>query len=391
MFKKLFPPTLTRFNKFDPLGTFLHLNDEQKLISDTVKQFAHIELAPKIRNDFQYEKFDRSTIKKMGSLGLLGCNHMDKVSYGLVSRQLEKIDSSYRSMCSVQSSLVMLPIQLYGSVQQKEKYLPLLEKGDYIGCFGLTEPDAGSDPKSMKTTATKSGDSKYIVNGSKNWISNSPIADIFIVWTRLNSDIRAIVLERNMKGLTTPAITNKASMRASKTGMIVMDNVEITEENILPWIKGLPFIPLNVARYSISWGVLGAAEDCLEKTLAYALERKQFGTSIASNQIIQQKFANMYTELALGYQGCMQVGRLLDKNHFTPEMISLLKRNNCQKALNIARECRDILGGNGISYDYDIIRHLLNLEAVNTYEGTNTIHTLILGKAITGIQAFQHV
>lgn len=390
MFRKLFP-TFTRFNKSDPLGTFLHLNEEQKLISDTVKQFAQTELVPKIRNDFQYERFERSTIKKMGNLGLLGCNHMDKVSYGLVSRQLEKVDSSYRSMCSVQSSLVMLPIQLYGSEQQKQKYLPLLEKGDYIGCFGLTEPDAGSDPKSMKTTATKSSDSKYIVNGSKNWISNSPTADIFIVWTRLNSEIRAIILERSMAGLTTPTISNKASMRASKTGMIVMDNVEITEESILPLIKGLPLIPLNLARYSISWGVLGAAEDCLEKTLAYALERKQFGSSIASNQIIQQKFANMYTELALGYQGCMQVGRLLDRNHFTPEMISLLKRNNCQKALNIARECRDILGGNGISYDYDIIRHLLNLEAVNTYEGTNTIHTLILGKAITGIQAFKHL
>lgn len=390
MFRKLFP-TLTRFNKSDPLGTFLHLNEEQKLISDTVKQFAQTELVPKIRNDFQYERFERSTIKKMGNLGLLGCNHMDKVSYGLVSRQLEKVDSSYRSMCSVQSSLVMLPIQLYGSEQQKEKYLPLLEKGDYIGCFGLTEPDAGSDPKSMKTTATKSSDSKYIVNGSKNWISNSPTADIFIVWTRLNSEIRAIILERSMAGLTTPTISNKASMRASKTGMIVMDNVEITEESILPLIKGLPLIPLNLARYSISWGVLGAAEDCLEKTLAYALERKQFGSSIASNQIVQQKFANMYTELALSYQGCMQVGRLLDMNHFTPEMISLLKRNNCQKALNIARECRDILGGNGISYDYDIIRHLLNLEAVNTYEGTNTIHTLILGKAITGIQAFKHL
>ena len=389
MFRKLFP-TLTRFNKSDPLGTFLHLNEEQKLISDTVKQFAQTELVPKIRNDFQYEKFERSAIKKMGNLGLLGCNHMDKVSYGLVSRQLEKVDSSYRSMCSVQSSLVMLPIQLYGSQQQKEKYLPLLERGDYIGCFGLTEPDAGSDPKSMKTMAMKSGESKYIVNGSKNWISNSPVADIFIVWTHLNSEIRGIILERSMTGLTTPTISNKASMRASKTGMIVMDNVEITEENILPLIKGLPLIPLNLARYSISWGVLGAAEDCLEKTLAYALERKQFGSSIASNQIVQQKFADMYTELALGYQGCLQVGRLLDNDHFTPEMISLLKRNNCQKALNIARECRDILGGNGISYDYDIIRHLLNLEAVNTYEGTNTIHTLILGKAITGIQAFTH-
>jgi glutaryl-CoA dehydrogenase len=389
MFRKLFP-TLTRFNKSDPLGTFLHLNEEQKLISDTVKQFAQTELVPKIRNDFQYEKFERSAIKKMGNLGLLGCNHMDKVSYGLVSRQLEKVDSSYRSMCSVQSSLVMLPIQLYGSQQQKEKYLPLLERGDYIGCFGLTEPDAGSDPKSMKTMTMKSGESKYIVNGSKNWISNSPVADIFIVWTRLNSEIRGIILERSMTGLTTPTISNKASMRASKTGMIVMDNVEITEENILPLIKGLPLIPLNLARYSISWGVLGAAEDCLEKTLAYALERKQFGSSIASNQIVQQKFADMYTELALGYQGCLQVGRLLDNDHFTPDMISLLKRNNCQKALNIARECRDILGGNGISYDYDIIRHLLNLEAVNTYEGTNTIHTLILGKAITGIQAFTH-
>jgi glutaryl-CoA dehydrogenase len=243
----------------------------------------------------------------------------------------------------------------------------------------------------MKTTATKLDDGKYIINGSKNWITNSPIADIFIVWTRLESEIRGIILERSMTGLTTPTISNKASMRASKTGMIVMDNVEITEESILPLIKGLPLIPLNLARYSISWGVLGAAEDCLEKTLAYALERKQFGSSIASNQIIQQKFANMYTELALGYQGCMQVGRLLDMNHFTPEMISLLKRNNCQKALNIARECRDILGGNGISYDYDIIRHLLNLEAVNTYEGTQTIHTLILGKAITGIQAFKHL
>ena len=379
MFKRILP-ILTRFNKSDPLGTFLHLNQEQKLISNSVKQFAQTELVPKIRNDFQYENYDKTIIKKMGNLGILGSSNTDKISYGLVSRQLEKVDSSYRSMCSVQSSLVMLPIQLYGSEQQKEKYLPFLEKGDIVGCFGLTEPDAGSDPKSMKTTATKLGDSKYIINGSKNWITNSPIADIFIVWTRLESEIRGIILERSMTGLTTPTISNKASMRASKTGMIVMDNVEVPEENILPLSKGLPLIPLNLARYSISWGVLGAAEDCLEKALAYALERKQFGSSIASNQIVQQKFANMYTELALGYQGCMQVGRLLDMNHFTPEMISLLKRNNCQKALNIARECRDILGGNGISYDYDIIRHLLNLEAVNTYEGTQTIHTLILGK-----------
>jgi len=389
MFKRILP-TLTRFNKSDPLGTFLHLNQEQKLISDSVKQFAQTELVPKIRNDFQYENYDKSIIKKMGNLGILGCSNTDKVSYGLVSCQLEKVDSSYRSMCSVQSSLVMLPIQLYGSEQQKEKYLPLLEKGDIVGCFGLTEPDAGSDPKSMKTTATKLGDSKYIINGSKNWISNSPIADIFIIWARLGAEIRGIILDRSMTGLTTPTITNKASMRASKTGMVVMDNVEVPEENILPLSKGLPLIPLNLARYSISWGVLGAAEDCLEKTLAYALERKQFGSSIASNQIVQQKFANMYTELALGYQGCMQVGILLDNDHFIPEMISLLKRNNCQKALNIARECRDILGGNGISYDYDIIRHMLNLEAVNTYEGTNTIHTLILGKAITGIQSFKH-
>jgi glutaryl-CoA dehydrogenase len=372
------------------------LSEEEKLIQESARHYARDFLQPRIVSSFRNETFDRMIMKEMGTAGLLGptidgygCSGANYVSYGLIAREIEKVDSGYRSVMSVQSSLVMHPIYKFGTDLQKQKYLPELAKGNLIGCFGLTEPNHGSDPSSMITRATKSnGD--YILNGSKNWITNSPIADIFIVWAKDdNNDIRGFILERSMKGISTPKINGKLSLRGSITGMIFMDNVIVPKENMLN-VKGLkgPFTCLNSARYGISWGVLGAAEDCFNKTLEYTMGRKQFGVPLASKQLIQIKLADMITEITLGLHAVHRVGRLIDNNDYIPEMISLVKRNNCGKALKIARDSRDILGGNGISDEYHIMRHMVNLEAVNTYEGTHDIHGLILGKSLTGYPAF---
>jgi glutaryl-CoA dehydrogenase len=374
------------------------LSSEELLISDIAKQYATKFLQPRIINSFRKEIFDKEILKEMGSIGLLGptingygCSGVNYVSYGLIAREIERVDSGYRSAMSVQSSLVMHPIYKFGNEEQKEKYLPKLAKGELIGCFGLTEPDHGSDPSSMISRAKISSDGKYyVLNGMKNWITNSPIADIFIIWAKDdNNDIRGFILERNMKGITTPKINGKLSLRASITGMIFMDNVIVPIENMLN-VKGLkgPFTCLNSARYGISWGVLGAAEDCFEKSKNYAIERKQFSVPLASKQLIQIKLADMMTEISLGLHSVLRVGRLIDTEEYSPEMISLVKRNSCGKSLQIARHARDILGGNGISDEYHIMRHMLNLEAVNTYEGTHDIHGLILGKSITGCPAF---
>jgi glutaryl-CoA dehydrogenase len=336
-------------------------------------------------------------MKEMGAVGLLGptisgygCAGVNYVSYGLIMREIERIDSGYRSCASVQSSLVMFPIYIFGSQQQKDKYLPELAKGNLIGCFGLTEPDHGSDPSGMKTKAIFK-DGNYVLNGSKNWITNSPIADVFIIWAKdENNDIRGFILEKQMKGLSCPKIEGKFSLRTSNTGMIFMDNVIVPKENVLPYVKGLkgPFSCLNNARYGISWGVLGAAEDCYLRAREYVLDRKQFNRPLAANQIVQLKLAEMLTEITLGTQASLRIGRLLDENILIPENISIIKRNNCLKALTVARNARDMLGGNGISDEYHVIRHMLNLEAVNTYEGTQDIHALIIGKGITQIPSF---
>ena len=377
------------------------LSEEEKLIQESARNYAQNFLQPRILNSFRNETFDRTILKEMGTVGLLGptingygCSGTNYVSYGLIAREIERVDSGYRSAMSVQSSLVMHPIYKFGTELQKQKYLPKLAKGELIGCFGLTEPNHGSDPSSMQTRATKCLDTDgkyYILNGSKNWITNSPIADIFIVWAKDdNNDIRGFILERNMSGgITTPVIKGKLSLRGSITGMIYMDNVKVPAENMLE-VKGLkgPFTCLNNARYGISWGVLGAAEDCFERAKTYVMDRKQFGASLASKQIIQIKLADMISEITLGLHAVHRVGRLIDSNEYTPDMISLVKRNNCGKALQIARNARDTLGGNGISDEYHIMRHMVNLEAVNTYEGTHDIHGLILGKSITGYGAF---
>lgn len=372
------------------------LSEEEKLVQETAKQYAKNSLQPRILDSFRNETFDKKIMKEMGSIGLLGptingygCSGTNYISYGLIAREIERVDSGYRSAMSVQSSLVMHPIYKFGTKEQKEKYLPELAKGDLIGCFGLTEPNHGSDPSSMMTRATKS-DNNYILNGSKNWITNSPIADIFIVWAKDdNNDIRGFILERGMKGISTPKINGKLSLRGSITGMIFMDNVIVPKENMLI-VKGLkgPFTCLNSARYGISWGVLGTAEDCFNRVLEYTMGRKQFSVPLASKQLIQIKMADMITEITLGLHAVHRVGRLIDSNDYVPEMISLVKRNNCGKALKIARDSRDILGGNGISDEYHIMRHMVNLEAVNTYEGTHDIHGLILGKSLTGYPAF---
>ncbi|KAG8512724.1 Glutaryl-CoA dehydrogenase, mitochondrial [Galemys pyrenaicus] len=343
--------------------------------------------------------FHREIISEMGELGVLGptikgygCAGVSSVAYGLLARELERVDSGYRSAMSVQSSLVMHPIYAYGSEEQRQKYLPRLATGELLGCFGLTEPNHGSDPGSMETRAHHNPSSKsYTLNGAKTWITNSPVADLFVVWARCEDNcIRGFLLERGMRGLSSPKIEGKFSLRASATGMIVMDGVEVPEENVLPNVSGLagPFGCLNNARYGISWGALGAAEFCLHTARQYTLDRIQFGAPLARNQLIQKKLADMLTEITLGLHACLQLGRLKDQNKATPEMVSLLKRNNCGKALDIARQARDMLGGNGISDEYHVIRHAMNLEAVNTYEGTHDIHALILGRAITGIQAF---
>ena len=385
------------FNKLN-LNFDSQLTEEEKLIQDSAKKYAQTFLQPRVLHSFRHETFDKNIIKEMGSAGLLGptingygCSGTNYISYGLIAREIERVDSGYRSIMSVQSSLVMTPIYKFGSELQKEKYLPELAKGNLVGCFGLTEPDHGSDPSSMKTFAKLSSDGKYYtLNGSKNWITNSPFADIFIIWAKDDNNIvRGFILERNMKGLTTPKINGKLSLRTSITGMIFMDNVKVPIENMLS-VKGLkgPFTCLNSARYGIAWGVLGVAEDCFMRALQYAIDRKQFKSPLASKQIIQIKLADMITEITLGLQGAYRVGRLIDSDNYSPEMISLIKRNNCGKSLQIARNARDILGGNGISDEYHIMRHMLNLEAVNTYEGTHDIHGLILGKEITSLSAF---
>jgi len=385
------------FSYKDPFLLENQLTDDEKSIKDLACKFSQYYLLPNVVSSFRNETFDKNIMKKMGEFGLLGptingygCSGVNYISYGLIMREIERIDSGYRSCASVQSSLVMFPIYKFGSQEQKDKYLPELAKGNSIGCFGLTEPDHGSDPSGMKTMAIFK-DGNYIVNGSKNWITNSPIADIFIIWAKdENNDVRGFILEKDMKGLSCPKIEGKFSLRTSNTGMIFMDNVIVPKENMLPNSKGLkgPFSCLNNARYGISWGVLGAAEDCYLRAREYCLDRKQFNRPLASNQIIQLKLADMLSEITLGLQASLRIGRLLDENICPPENISIIKRNNCLKSLHISRNARDMLGGNGISDEYHIIRHMLNLEAVNTYEGTQDIHALIIGKGITQIQAF---
>ena len=381
----------------DPLLIHDLLTDDERLIQDTVARYCQDRLQPRILEANRKETVDRDIFYEMGELGMLGstiqghgCAGLNYVCYGLIAREVERVDSSYRSMMSVQSSLVMHPINAYGSDQQKEKYLPHLASGDWVGCFGLTEPDHGSDPGSMRTRAHRV-DSGYRLVGSKMWITNSPIADVFIVWAKDDEGaIRGFILDRGMEGLSTPVIEGKFSLRASVTGEIVMDNVFVPEEHILPGVSGLsgPFGCLNRARYGISWGAMGAAEFCWHSARNYVLEREQFGRPLAANQLIQKKLADMQTDIALGLNGALRVGRLIDEGRMLSDAISMLKRNNCGKALDIARVARDMHGANGVSDEYHVIRHVMNLEAVNTYEGTHDVHALILGRAQTGIQAF---
>ena len=385
------------FNWQDPFLMEEQLSEEERLVRDTAKQYAQDKLLPRVRDAYRKEETDPEIFREMGALGLLGstiegydCAGVNYVCYGLMAREVEAVDSGYRSMMSVQSSLVMHPINTFGSEEQKQKYLPKLASGEYIGCFGLTEPDYGSDPGGMITRA-KSVDGGYSLTGANNWISNSPIADVFIVWAKDDSGtIRGFILDKGMKGLSAPKIEGKLALRASITGEIVMDEVFVPEENKLPHAKGLagPFSCLNSARLGIAWGALGAAETCWHTALQYTLDRKQFGRPLAANQLIQKKLAIMQTDISLGLQGCLQACRLKDQDKLAPPLISLLKRNSCLKALDAAREARDMLGGNGISDDFPIMRHCQNLEVVNTYEGTQDIHALILGRSQTGIQAF---
>ena len=388
------------FNWQDPFLLDDQLDEDERLIRDAARAFATDKLLPRIEKAYLEEETDPDIFREMGESGLLGVTVPEEyggaaatyVSYGLVAREVERVDSGYRSMMSVQSSLVMFPILAYGSEDQKRKYLPALASGSSIGCFGLTEPDAGSDPGGMKTRAIRT-DGGYRLVGSKMWISNAPIADVFVVWARSEAHdgkVRGFILEKGMKGLSAPKIGGKLSLRASITGEIVMDNVEVGEDALLPGAEGMggPFGCLNRARYGISWGVMGAAEDCWFRAQSYGMERKQFGRPLAATQLYQKKLADMQTEIALGIQGSLRVGRLLDEGRFAPEMISLVKRNNCGKALDIARMARDMHGGNGIQIEYHVMRHAQNLETVNTYEGTHDIHALILGRAQTGLQAF---
>jgi len=385
------------FQWMDPLLIHDLLTDDERLIQDTVARYCQDRLQPRILEANRQETVDRDIFYEMGELGMLGstiqghgCAGLNYVCYGLIAREVERVDSSYRSMMSVQSSLVMHPINAYGSDQQKEKYLPHLATGNWVGCFGLTESDHGSDPGSMRTRAHRV-DSGYRLVGSKMWITNSPIADVLIVWAKDDEGaIRGFILDRGMEGLSTPVIEGKFSLRASVTGEIVMDNVFVPEENILPGVSGLsgPFGCLNRARYGISWGSMGAAEFCWHSARNYVLEREQFGRPLAANQLIQKKLADMQTDIALGLNGALRVGRLIDEGRMLPDAISMLKRNNCGKALDIARVARDMHGANGVSDEYHVIRHVMNLEAVNTYEGTHDVHALILGRAQTGIQAF---
>jgi len=381
----------------DPFLFNDQLTDEERMIRDTARRFCQDKLMPRILEANRSETFDRAIMDEMGAMGFLGATipeeyggaGLNYVAYGLIAREVERVDSGYRSAMSVQSSLVMHPINAYGSEEQKQKYLPKLTSGEWVGCFGLTEPNHGSDPGSMETRAKKV-DGGWILQGNKMWITNSPIADVFIVWAKADGEIRGFILEKGMKGLSAPKIEGKFSLRASSTGEIVMNEVFVPDENLLPNVAGLkgPFGCLNKARYGISWGALGAAEFCWHAARQYTLDRPQFGRPLAANQIIQLKLANMMTEITLGLQGVLRVGRLMDEDKVTPEMISLVKRNSCGKALEIARHARDMHGANGVSDEYHVIRHVMNLESVNTYEGTNDIHALILGRAQTGIQAF---
>jgi glutaryl-CoA dehydrogenase len=381
----------------DPFLFNDQLTDEERMIRDAARRFCQDKLMPRILEANRTEAFDRAIMDEMGAMGFLGSTipeeyggaGLNYVSYGLIAREVERVDSGYRSAMSVQSSLVMHPINAYGSEEQKKKYLPRLASGEIVGCFGLTEPNHGSDPGSMETRAKKV-DGGWILQGNKMWITNSPIADVFIVWAKADGEIRGFILEKGMKGLSAPKIEGKFSLRASSTGEIVMSEVFVPDENLLPNVVGLkgPFGCLNKARYGIAWGALGAAEFCWHAARQYTLDRPQFGRPLAANQIIQLKLANMMTEITLGLQGALRMGRLMDEDKVTPEMISLVKRNSCGKALEIARHARDMHGANGVSDEYHVIRHVMNLESVNTYEGTNDIHALILGRAQTGIQAF---
>ncbi|MEQ5837513.1 acyl-CoA dehydrogenase [Marinobacter sp. NFXS9] len=386
------------FDWLSPLLLDSQLEEEERMVRDTAHNYAQDKLAPRVLEAFRHEKTDPAIFREMGELGLLGATipeqyggaGLNYVSYGLIAREVERVDSGYRSMMSVQSSLVMVPINEFGSEEQKQKYLPKLASGEWIGCFGLTEPNHGSDPGSMETRAKKV-DGGYKLSGSKIWITNSPIADVFVVWGKTeDGKIRGFILEKGMKGLSAPAIHGKVSLRASITGEIVMDEVFVPEENMFPEVTGLrgPFTCLNSARYGIAWGALGAAEFCWTAARQYVLDRKQFGRPLAANQLIQKKLADMQTEITLGLQGCLRLGRMKDDHTAAVEITSLMKRNSCGKALDIARTARDMLGGNGVSDEYGVIRHMVNLEAVNTYEGTHDVHALILGRAQTGIQAF---
>ncbi|WP_170449987.1 acyl-CoA dehydrogenase [Ruegeria arenilitoris] len=393
-------PDLGRFTWDDPFRLSDQLTEDERLIADSARAYAQEKLQPRVTQAFQNEETDPEIFREMGEMGLLGTTIPEEyggigagyVTYGLVAREVERVDSGYRSMMSVQSSLVMYPIYAYGSEDQRRKYLPKLASGEWIGCFGLTEPDAGSDPAGMKTRAEKI-DGGYRLTGSKMWISNAPIADVFVVWAKSDAHdgkIRGFVLEKGAKGLSAPKIQNKLSLRASITGEIVMDGVEVDDSALLPHVQGLkgPFGCLNRARYGISWGVMGAAECCWHAARQYGLDRKQFNRPLAQTQLFQKKLADMQTEVALGLQASLTVGRLMDKAEAAPEMISIIKRNNCGKALDIARMARDMHGGNGISLEFQVIRHMVNLETVNTYEGTHDVHALILGRAQTGLQAF---
>ncbi|WP_170432634.1 acyl-CoA dehydrogenase [Ruegeria arenilitoris] len=393
-------PDLGRFTWDDPFRLSDQLTEDERLIADSARAYAQEKLQPRVTQAFQNEDTDPEIFREMGEMGLLGTTIPEEyggigagyVTYGLVAREVERVDSGYRSMMSVQSSLVMYPIYAYGSEEQRRKYLPKLASGEWIGCFGLTEPDAGSDPAGMKARAEKI-DGGYRLTGSKMWISNAPIADVFVVWAKSDAHdgkIRGFVLEKGAKGLSAPKIQNKLSLRASITGEIVMDGVEVEESALLPHVQGLkgPFGCLNRARYGISWGVMGAAECCWHAARQYGLDRKQFNRPLAQTQLFQKKLADMQTEIALGLQASLTVGRLMDNAEAAPEMISIIKRNNCGKALDIARMARDMHGGNGISLEFQVIRHMVNLETVNTYEGTHDVHALILGRAQTGLQAF---
>ncbi len=392
------PAVVADFNWEDPLDLEGQLTEEERMIRDSVREFAEDKLASRVKSAFREERFDREIMNEAGELGLMGImtdpayggQGLGYVAYGLIAREIERVDSGYRSAISVQNSLVMHPIEAYGSEAQKKKYLPKLATGEMVGCFGLTEPDAGSDPGGMKTRAKRTS-SGYVLNGSKMWITNSPIADIAVIWAKLEDEgIHGFIVERGMKGFSTPTIEGKFSLRASVTGEIVLDDVEVPEDALMPNTRGLsgPFGCLNKARYGIAWGVIGAAEDCWHRARQYTLDRKQFGRPLAATQLVQKKLADMQTEITLGLHGCLALGRGLESGRLSPTSISILKRNNCGKALDIARMARDMHGGNGISDEYHVIRHMVNLETVNTYEGAHDVHALILGRAQTGIQAF---